>query len=114
MISYAEPSQLATGVEDILFTMFEEQPYIVNQYVQEPVELSECDDNEDLNTLLHDFYEGPYTGPAANASAKPKAQEEEVKEEVKEQPKKSDKPQEATVEKEKEKPVVIEPKEELL
>lgn len=40
--------------------MFEEQPDTSNQYVQqEPVELSECDDNEDLNMLLHDYYEGP-------------------------------------------------------
>lgn len=95
--------------------MFEEQPDTSNQYVQqEPVELSECDDNEDLNMLLHDYYEGPQIA-AANTSAKPKAQEEEIKEEVKEQPpKKSEKPQEPTAEKEKDKPVVIEPKEDLL
>jgi hypothetical protein len=72
VVQYAQPSQLATNVEDILFTMFEEQPDTSTHYVQEPVELSECDDNEDLNSLLHDYYEGPYTA-AANASAKPKA-----------------------------------------
>lgn len=80
--------------------------------MQEPVELSECDDNEDLHSMLHDYFEGPLS-TLANA-AKPKAQEEEVKEEVKEPTKKVDKPQEATVEKEKEKPVVIEPNQDLL
>ncbi len=52
-------NQLATDVEDILFTMFEEQPDTSNFYAQEPVELSECDDNEDLHLLLHDYFEGP-------------------------------------------------------
>ena len=93
-----------------MFTMFEEQPEANNigGFIKESVELSECDDNEELHSVLHDYYEGPFVAPS-NPSAKPKTvMEEEIKEESKEEPpKKTEKPQ--TAEKEKEKPVVIEP-----